>query len=606
MYPVAGNLTMEIPAETQFFLAELSDDRYAVFVPLVHSPWRCSVQGDSDGNLVLVAETGDPAIVGDEVEGLFIAEGNEPFELIGQSAQAVSRRLNSGRLRAEKPLPSFVDQFGWCTWDSFYQEVSEDKVRLGLKSFQDGGAPTPLLILDDGWLSTSKGLNGEDRLSAFTPNHKFPNGLAPVVQMAKEEFGVKTFMVWHAFNGYWGGVAPESFPQYRVHPMARQFSPGIIGFKPNFNEWWGGIVGVVAPQDIYRFFQDFHSYLRKEGVDGLKVDVQSNVEGVAKSLGGRVEVMRSYRAALEGSAQTHFKGELINCMSCSNEMFYTALNSTITRTSTDFWPDIPESHGLHLYTNAQVSLWFGEFVHPDWDMFQSGHAMGAYHAAGRAVSGSPVYVSDKPNGHDFEVLRRLVLPDGSVLRANDPGRPTRDSLFVNPTKDALPLKIYNRNCFGGVLGAFNGRYGQNEHVQAAIRPTDVEGLSGETFAVYRFRTGELRILSASETWAINLPELEYEVFTVMPVRDGFSPLGYNSMLNGGGAVILWESDSPGKHRLKLRNSRPFLAYVATRPHQVQSNGIDVPFEFDEATQSLRIDLPEGLQDMFLRISIPLA
>ena len=27
-------------------------------------------------------------------------------------------------------------------------------------------------------------------------------------------------------------------------------------------------------------------------------------------------------------------------------------------------------------TNAMVGMWFGQFVHPDWDMFQSGHAMG--------------------------------------------------------------------------------------------------------------------------------------------------------------------------------------------------------------------------------------
>ena len=121
-----------------------------------------------------------------------------------------------------------------------------------------------------------------------------------------------------------------------------------------------------------------------------------------------------------------------------------ALASTVTRTSTDFWPKKPATHGLHLYTNAQVSLWFGEFVHPDWDMFQSGHPMGAYHAAGRAVGGCPVYVSDKPGEHDFDLLRKLVLSDGSVLRASLPGRPTRDCLFRDPTREdvllgALPL-----------------------------------------------------------------------------------------------------------------------------------------------------------------------
>jgi hypothetical protein len=50
-------------------------------------------------------------------------------------------------------------------------------------------------------------------------------------------------------------------------------------------------------------------------------------------------------------------------------MLYSALTQTVTRTSTDFWPNKPESHGLHLYCNAQVSLWLASFVLPDWDMF---------------------------------------------------------------------------------------------------------------------------------------------------------------------------------------------------------------------------------------------
>jgi hypothetical protein len=34
-----------------------------------------------------------------------------------------------------------------------------------------------------------------------------------------------------------------------------------------------------------------------------------------------------------------------------------------------------------------------------------------------------VYISDKPGQHDFDLLRRLVLPDGSgeVLACRDPG-----------------------------------------------------------------------------------------------------------------------------------------------------------------------------------------
>lgn len=45
------------------------------------------------------------------------------------------------------------------------------------------------------------------------------------------------------------------------------------------------------------------------------------------------------------------------------------------------------------------------------------------------------YYSDKPGNHDFKILKKLVLPNGSVLRARYAGRPTRDCLFQDPVMD---------------------------------------------------------------------------------------------------------------------------------------------------------------------------
>lgn len=56
------------------------------------------------------------------------------------------------------------------------------------------------------------------------------------------------------------------------------------------------------------------------------------------------------------------------------------------------------------------------------------------------VSGGPVYVSDHPGDHDFALLRRLVLPDGSILRCRGgAGRPTLDCLFVDVMRDNKSL-----------------------------------------------------------------------------------------------------------------------------------------------------------------------
>lgn len=58
----------------------------------------------------------------------------------------------------------------------------------------------------------------------------------------------------------------------------------------------------------------------------------------------------------------------------------------------------------------------------------------------------------------FDVLRKLVLPDGTVLRALLPGRPTRDSLFADVLRDgASLLKV------GAAAGALGG--GSNRAAQ---------------------------------------------------------------------------------------------------------------------------------------------
>lgn len=48
-----------------------------------------------------------------------------------------------------------------------------------------------------------------------------------------------------------------------------------------------------------------------------------------------------------------------------------------------------------------------------------------------------VICSDKPGNHNFELLKKLVLPDGSVLRTQLPGRPTVDCLFSDPARDGI-------------------------------------------------------------------------------------------------------------------------------------------------------------------------
>ena len=596
MKACAGQRGGEVPIETQFVLCELENGAYAAFIPLIDGPFRACLQGQAEHDLVLVLELGDPAITGQTFSALMVAAADDPFTLIDRAARSVIDRLKTGRLRAEKPLPEFMDEFGWCTWDAFYREVSPENIRQGLESFAAGGIIPRMLLVDDGWQSVEKISDDTgQRLTAFAAAAKFSGDLGPTVKMSKEEFGIQHFLVWHAFSGYWDGVDPASFPDYQVEDRQRIYSPGILHYRPQIGEAWGKSVGVVAPADMYRFYQDYHRHLRLQGVDGVKVDNQATIETVSAGFGGRVAIMQRYHEALEGSVHTHFRGNLINCMSCANEMLYSALNSNLTRTSTDFWPRRPETHGEHLYVNAQVSAWFGQFVYPDWDMFQSGHAVGAYHAAGRAVSGAPVYVSDKVDGHDFALLRKLVLPDGSVLRALQPGIPTRDCLFHDPTREDVLLKIFNRNPGSGVIGVFNARYEPQTRpewlLSGSVRASDVEGLAGDEFIIYAHYIARARRLGPEDPWYVALAQLAAEVFTVVPLENGVAPLGLVEMFNSGGAVLDKGWNDPAVYTLTARGQGRFAVWCDISPRQVAFNGMQQDFTWSSEDRLAQFSLP---------------
>lgn len=66
--------------------------------------------------------------------------------------------------------------------------------------------------------------------------------------------------------------------------------------------------------------------------------------------------------------------------------------TAVVRASDDFYPRDPVSHTIHIASVSYNSVFMGEFMQPDWDMFHSQHSAAEYHASARAISGGPVYV----------------------------------------------------------------------------------------------------------------------------------------------------------------------------------------------------------------------
>ncbi|XP_023734016.1 probable galactinol--sucrose galactosyltransferase 6 [Lactuca sativa] len=647
-----GSKGSEIPSETQFLLMETigetqTEPIYIVFLPLIEGSFRACLHGNSGDELQLSIESGDSDVKGSIfTRTVYVGVGTDPFSTITDAINNVKLHLNSFKQRKDKKLPGILDWFGWCTWDAFYQDVTQEGVESGLKSLADGGAPAKFVIIDDGWQSvgSDKKKIGESqplmRLTGIKENEKFQSknnpkiGIKNIVDIAKNTYGLKYVYVWHAIVGYWGGVSPEAGPMEEYGPVMKspKASKHVLENDPLWKADPLAIqgLGVMNPKKVFKFYDNLHAYLANAGVDGVKVDVQSILETLGTGLGGRVAIMRQYHHALDASIARNFPDNgCIDCMSHNNDSLYSSQQTAVVRASDDFYPRDPVSHTIHIASVAYNSVFLGEFMQPDWDMFHSLHPAAEYHASARAISGGPIYVSDAPGKHDFDLLKKLVLPDGSVLRARLPGRPTKDCLFVDPTRDGVSLlKIWNMNKYTGVIGVYNcqgAAWDAMEHknmfhetrsnpITGSVSCRDVHLIAEVALgpdwrgdcAMYSHHTGDLIALPNNDVIPVSLNVLEYEVFTVTPIKVlglglGFAPLGLIDMFNGGGAIddlkyLIESGGSSAVVEMKVKGCGRFGAYSMTEPRKCMVGPSEIEFVYDSRSGLVHLNLSHMPED----------
>ncbi|TQD80640.1 hypothetical protein C1H46_033819 [Malus baccata] len=571
---------------------------------------------------------GDSAVQTNQGQCLvYMHAGTNPFEVITQAVKAVEKHMKTFVHREKKKLPSFLDWFGWCTWDAFYTDVTAEGVDQGLKSLSEGGTPPRFLIVDDGWqqienkdkdsgVVVQEGAQFASRLTGIKENEKFQkndhnneqvSGLKLVVDEAKQHHNVKFVYVWHALAGYWGGVKPaatgmEHYDTALAYPVS---SPGVEGNQPDI-------------------------VMDSLTVHGLGLNI---IETLGSGHGGRVSLTRSYHQALEASVARNFADNgCISCMCHNTDGLYSAKQTAVVRASDDFYPRDPASHTIHISSVAYNTLVLGEFMQPDWDMFHSLHPAAEYHGAARALGGCAIYV------------RKLVLPDGSVLRAKLPGRPTRDCLFADPARDRTSLlKIWNVNNLSGVVGVFNCQgavwckiekktrihdYSPGT-LSGSVRAADVDVIAqvagadrnGET-VVYAHKSGEVLRLPKGASVPVTLKVLDYEVFHFCPLKEitsdvSFAPIGLLDMFNSSGAVEeveihlasdkkpelsngeVSENRSPtATIGLKTRGCGRFGAYCSRRPLKCSVDNAETNFEYDSASGLTTITIPVPEKEMY--------
>jgi len=581
--PVWGDSRGSTGKPLQYLLWRREDGQYGLLLPLIDGDLHTTGRLDH-GRLTLTA-SGFGEDGPDERSDLlaFVGVGEDPYALTHEAMAAVADHLRTFRLREQKRTPRFADLLGWCTWDCFHQSIDQRRVLAGLRSFAKRGIPVGYMILDDGWLDVTG-----DYLNRFTPNPtKFPDGLAPLIDRAKREFGLELFACWHAFEGYWAGINPEGdlAAQYNVVP-----NEGVI--RPWMDDPPTQTLNLVDPDQIHAFYQQWYEQMRSWGVDMVKTDGQSAVEIFTAGKLGRVSTMKRYQQALQGAAEVHFQGNLIHCMSNGSDVAYHMAGSSAWRNNNDNFPKAgPAAQQWHIFSNAYNAMWSRTFALPDWDMFQSHQTGAAFHAAARAISGGPVYVSDHPGRQDAALIRRLVTRDGRVLRCDEPALPTADCLMVDPSIEPMLLKLFSRNGEVGVLGLFHCQK-EGATIEGSFRPSDVPHLAAGRYAAYLQQQEELVLLRRDQKQGLALEPVGWELVRLSPIHDGVAPLGLLEKLNGSAAIAWRRRIDRGRHLVELIDGGRIGFYCARKPATVRINGRSRRGKYEESSGLLVLEIDD--------------
>jgi hypothetical protein len=581
--PIAISNATEMESwDVQFFYWQYIDGTYGAAVPLSGNGFRTTLGSNLDkwgSKAVSYAPNENQTI-----PALAVAFGKDPFELFKRiystALAAIGKEEN---LVAKKKMPLPFEYIGWCTWNASDNGKNLDEAHIikSVKTFTDHKFPLGWVLIDDGWFQ-----HNQQQLTSLKPDPaKFPGGFKPVVNRLKNEFGIKYTGLWHAFNGYWNGIDPDSelgkVYKGELFSWTQKQSPTDDDSAPKKTYHF------IKPNSdsLKAFYSTWHHYMKTEGFDFIKVDNQLVPEKMAVDNYPIFDLSAAMHKALYASAEANFNGAVLNCMDMTADAYLNFGSSAVARSVEDYFPyEKGENYNLqkgnapaHIVQAIYNSTYFSQMVYPDFDMFQSHNPNAISHAIARTINNGPIYLTDNPGEQNFELLNRIVYSDGRIIKSDTPLLPAEDCLF-QVQKPQL-FKAFSKVGDKGLLGLWNAADANT--VTGKFKALDVYGMKGERFAIYEYFSQQLRLAKKSESFNISLPRLGYQLQYVVPIKNNFAAFGLINKYNAPATILNEKWVGAKRIEIQLYEGGTFKAYANSAPKKVLVNGKAETFTFEK-------------------------
>ncbi|MBB6735796.1 Sip1-related alpha-galactosidase [Cohnella zeiphila] len=547
-----------LPARTQSVLWKTASGYYHL-LPVVGPECRTEAAGAGESAVALHVSSYQSGRTRCETLAFVLSTGEDPYRLVEGNVGAALKELDFPTWpRERKTYPEILDRLGWCSWDAFYHKVNEDDLLAKAEELQKLGLPVGWVMIDDGWSQVEDG----ELVSFEADPVKFPGGLKRAVSALKDRFGIRHVGVWHTIAGYWGGIRENSGIAHAHRDSLYRVPRGNLIPYPDAGRGFG-------------FWHAWHGFLRRQGVDFVKVDSQSAVLNYLQERRPAGEAAAAAHEALEASVALHFNDTVINCMGMAAENIWHRPKSAVSRSSDDFVPQEKRGFPEHALQNGYNSFYHGAFYWGDWDMFWTQNHDDVQNAVLRSVSGGPVYISDAPGRTDPAKVLPLIYADGTIIRCDAVANPTEDCLLIDPTEAAVPLKLWNTAGGAGVVAAFH-IHRDAAPVAGTIGPRDVPGLKGESFVAYEHFSRDCVRMQADERRELRLEEGGYALYTIVPDLGPVTPVGLADKYVSAAAVQSFRMNGHSAEAI-LREGGEFVFAARTMPRSVHVNGEETAF-----------------------------